>query len=68
MCSEQCVETPKRSNLIKPLIFFTWLIVLDIYVRIVKIYWLQVPWHNIEKSDPYQTISSIASYNYLYFK
>ena len=40
MCSDLCVEKIKKANLIKLSIFFTWINVLDIYVRIVKIYWL----------------------------
>ena len=42
MCSDPCVEKIKTDNLIKFSIFFTWINVLDIYVRIVKIYWLKV--------------------------
>ena len=47
MCSDPCVEKNKKGEFNQT--FFTWINVLHIYVRTVKIYLLKVPWHNTEK-------------------
>ena len=38
----------KKENLIKLSIFFTWINVLNTYLRVVKICWFYVPRHNTE--------------------
>ena len=47
MCSDPCFGKIKRENLIKLSTLFTWINVLHIFVRIVKIYLLYL--NNTEK-------------------
>ena len=39
----------EKENFVKLSIFFTWINVLHVYVRVAKIFRFQAPWNNTEK-------------------